>query len=68
MIFRLKVILMCWLNLNRNTYRGLIRLEMMRLELESLWAHPVDLLTPKSLHPSIRQAVQDQAQVVYAAA
>jgi predicted nucleotidyltransferase len=47
---------------------GLIRLELMQIELEGLLGRKVDLLTPKSLHPSIRGRVVAGARVIYDAA
>lgn len=47
---------------------GLIRLEMMQIELTALIGRDTDLLTPRSLHPSIRGRVLEQAQVLYDAA
>jgi uncharacterized protein len=47
---------------------GLIRLGTMQIELGELLGREVDLLTPKSLHPSIRGRVLEQARVIYDAA
>jgi predicted nucleotidyltransferase len=47
---------------------GLIRLEQMQLELAETLGRSVDLVTPKSLHPSIRERVLAEAQAIYDAA
>lgn len=47
---------------------GMIGLLTMQGELEELFGRSVDLLTPKFIHPSIRQRVVSEAQVIYDAA
>lgn len=44
---------------------GLIRLELMQMELARLLGRAVDLLTPKSLHPFIRGPIEASAHVIY---
>lgn len=47
---------------------GLIRLEMMQMELSGILQRQVDLLTPNSLHASIRDDILRHARVIYDAA
>lgn len=47
---------------------GLIRLEMMQMELSGILGRQVDLLTPKSIHASIRDDILNHARVIYVAA
>lgn len=44
---------------------GLIRLELMQIELSELLGRTIDLLTPKSLHPSIRGRILAEVHVIY---
>lgn len=47
---------------------GLIRLGLMEEELEAMLGRDVDLLTPRFLHPGIRERVLGEARILYDAA